>query len=645
MIFERFFDESGGMQLVIHSPFGSRVNRAWGLSLRKRFCRTFNFELQAAATEDHIVLSLTHAHSFELAEAARYLNSNSVRQVLVQALCAAPMFEVRWRWDAGIALALPRFRGGKKIPPQIARMNAEDLLASVFPDQVACAENLPGEIEIPDHPLVRQTIRDCLEDAMDIDRFEAVLRRLESGEIRVVARDLTEPSPLALEALNARPYAYLDDAPLEERRTQAVMSRRWLDPADAADIGKLDPEAIARVRAEAWPDAATADELHDALLWLTFLTDEEVNEKCSVAAIDADLAAQRRVVRIVGSDAARWVAAERRALFEPALRRILVGIVRGRLEGLGPVTSPRWRPRCRLRRGPDRHRAGRSRGRGGRDARPLQAGAARGTVVRAPIAGADSSLHRQAPACRNRAGAGAGLSALSVRMAAGLPKARMQGSDALAAVLSQLEGFEAPAGAGRPRSSLRASPSTNHSGWMSIAAQDDSSGRDWRRAAGAPRMRADRGTSPVRSTPIVLLARRHVPLWSALVAPADPAASDGSKHGRWPISSANMAHRSSRRSPIRSACLPVEVEEALAELVALGMVNSDSFAGLRVLLMPSGRRGRSTCYSGRHKRRLALFGMADAGRWALVRRPNERPPSARTRRSNTSCARCCAAGA
>ncbi len=216
VVFERFFDESGGMQLIIHSPYGSRMNRAWGLSLRKRFCRTFNFELQAAATEDHIVLSLTHAHSFELAEASRYLHSNTVRHILIQALCAAPMFEVRWRWDAGRALALPRFRGGKKIPPQIARMNAEDLLASVFPDQVACAENLPGEIEVPEHPLVQQTIRDCLEDAMDIDLFEAMLKRLESQQIRVVARDLTEPSPLALEALNARPYAYLDDAPLEE---------------------------------------------------------------------------------------------------------------------------------------------------------------------------------------------------------------------------------------------------------------------------------------------------------------------------------------------------------------------------------------------------------------------------------------------
>src|SRR6202166_2284135 len=338
VVFERFFDESGGMQLVIHSTFGSRVNRAWGLSLRKRFCRTFNFELQAAATDNHIVLSLTHAHSFELAEAGRYLHSNSVRQVLVQALCAAPMFEVRWRWDAGIALALPRFRGGKKIPPQIARMNAEDLLASVFPDQVACAENLPGEIEIPDHPLVRQTIRDCLEDAMDIQRFEGVLRGLESGDIRVVARDLTEPSPLALEALSARPYAYLDDAPLEERRTQAVMSRRGIDPESPADIGKLDPDAIERVRAEAWPDAATPDELHDALSWLTFLTDEELRHNAAWPRLMDELAKQGRVARLTWEHAAVWVAAERRALFEPVSDESLVEIVRGRLEGLGPVT-------------------------------------------------------------------------------------------------------------------------------------------------------------------------------------------------------------------------------------------------------------------------------------------------------------------
>src|SRR6204780_4686949 len=228
IVFERFFDESGGMQLVIHSPYGSRVNRAWGPALRKRFCRTFNFELQAAATEDQIILSLTHAHSFELAEVSRYLNSKTARQVLVQALCAAPMFEVRWRWDAGIALALPRFRGGKKIPPQIARMNAEDLLASVFPDQVACAENLPGEIEVPDHPLVRQTIRDCLHEAMDIDSLKTLLDAIGAGEIKPAPSHPAEPSPFSHEILNANPYAYLDDAPLEERRARAVQMRRTI---------------------------------------------------------------------------------------------------------------------------------------------------------------------------------------------------------------------------------------------------------------------------------------------------------------------------------------------------------------------------------------------------------------------------------
>ena len=281
IVLERFFDTAGGMQLVIHSPYGSRINRAWGLALRKRFCRKFNFELQAAATEDNIVLSLTTAHSFELGEVARYLHSASIRSLLIQALLDAPMFVTRWRWVASVALALPRFRGGRKVAPQLARMEAEDLIAAIFPDQLACAENLVGEREVPDHPLVTQAIADCLTDAMDIEGLEQLLARLESGAVRVVTRDLTEPSPLAVEVLSARPYAYLDDAPLEERRTQAVMSRRWLAPEDAADLGRLDPEAIARVRAEAWPDAANADELHDALVWLGFLSAEEVEAQPS----------------------------------------------------------------------------------------------------------------------------------------------------------------------------------------------------------------------------------------------------------------------------------------------------------------------------------------------------------------------------
>jgi ATP-dependent Lhr-like helicase len=299
IVIERFFDETGGTQLVIHSPFGSRINRAWGLALRKRFCRKFNFELQAAATEDNIVLSLTKAHSFDLADVPRYLHSASVRRLLIEALLDAPMFVTRWRWVAGVSLALPRFRGGKKVPPQLARMAAEDLITAVFPDQVACAENLVGEREIPDHPLVRQTIDDCLGEAMDANGLENLLKRLEAGETEVIVRDLTEPSPLALEVLSARPYAYLDDAPLEERRTQAVMSRRWLTPEDAGQIGRLDPEAIGRVRTEAWPDPANADELHDALVWFGFLTEEETQPEWS--GWFAELAGQRRASLVPAS--------------------------------------------------------------------------------------------------------------------------------------------------------------------------------------------------------------------------------------------------------------------------------------------------------------------------------------------------------
>ena len=270
---ERFFDESGGMQLIVHAPFGSRINRAWGLALRKRFCRKFDFELQAAATEDAIVLSLSSSHSFPLEDVARYLSAKTVRPLLVQALLDAPMFGTRWRWNAVVALALLRFRGGHKVAPQLQRMASEDLLAAIFPDQVACGENIVGDREIPDHPLVRQTIDDCLHEAMDIDGLERVLRAIERGDIKVIARDLTEPSPLALEILSARPYAYLDDAPLEERRTQAVMARRWMDAETAADLGKLDADAIRRVREEVWPEPRSADEMHDALMSLGFLSD------------------------------------------------------------------------------------------------------------------------------------------------------------------------------------------------------------------------------------------------------------------------------------------------------------------------------------------------------------------------------------
>ena len=399
LVIERFFDESGGMQLVIHSPVGGRVNRAFGLALRKRFCRRFNFELQAAATEDNIVLSLGETHSFALDEVPGYLASANARDVLVQALLDAPLFNVRWRWNANVSLAVPRRAGGRKVPAPVQRMQAEDLVAVVFPDQIACAENLGGgEREIPEHPLVQQTIHDALHEAMDVDGLVALLARIEGGEVAVHTSDLPEPSPFAHEILNAKPYAFLDDAPLEERRTRAVSARRWLDPASAADLGRLDPEAIDRVRVEAWPDTDGADALHDALVMLGFLTEREMRVALGVPGAPgvtgtahvseahpgtgpdpeaaggtlesalarteplATLVREQRAGRLAapdGPDAAPlWVAAERvldvraarpddrldldpapgtapPASGEDALREL----VRGRLGGLGPVTA------------------------------------------------------------------------------------------------------------------------------------------------------------------------------------------------------------------------------------------------------------------------------------------------------------------
>src|SRR6516225_8785109 len=274
LVMERFFDESGGMQLVVHSPFGIRVNRAWGLALRKRFCRSFNFELQAAATDDAIVLSLGTQHSFPLEEVFHYLHSKTVRDVLVQALLDAPMFPIRWRWNATRALALPRQRGGRKIPAPLQRMESENLLAAVFPDQLACLENIVGDREIPDHPLVRQTIEDCLDEAMDIDGLIEVLKQIEAGEVQCIACDLPEPSPMAHEILNAKPYAFLDNAPLEERRTQAVYLRRAGEASTNGELGILDAAAIEKVCAEAWPRATSADELHEALMLMGAMTDD-----------------------------------------------------------------------------------------------------------------------------------------------------------------------------------------------------------------------------------------------------------------------------------------------------------------------------------------------------------------------------------
>ncbi len=632
LIMERFFDESGGTQLVIHSPYGSRINRAWGLALRKRFCRTFNFELQAAATEDAIILSLSTSHSFALDEVWRYLHSASAEQVLIQALLDAPLFGVRWRWIATTALALPRMAGGRKVAPQLQRMKSEDLLATVFPDQVACLENIVGEREIPDHPLVRQTLDDCLHEAMDSEGWLALLRRMERGEVELLTRDLPSPSPLAMEILGARPYAFLDDAPLEERRTQAVLARRWSDPESTDDLGALDPEAIAAVGAEAWPEARNSDELHEALTALGCIAEAEAAGQPHWLQWLAELARAGRATRLqVAHDRALWTPLERlawlrsiypQAACEPCLplpagydqlldeEEALVELIRARLSGFAPLPVPLI-------------------------ARPLALPAsavalaltrleAQGYVLRgrfSPGASEDewcerhllARIHRYTVKRLRREIEPVELAdcmrflADWQHLSAGT---RMQGREALGTLVEQLEGFQAAATAWES-DLLPARLKDYGSTWLDELCR---SGRIvWTRLSG--RLKASGG--PVRGTPIVLLPRRQLGAWHALASDA-PAPELSSRALR--VFDCLQTHGALFFDELQhdAHLLRSELEDALGELVAVGLVNADSFAGLRALLTPASKRSRT---ARRTRGGAFIGGMADAGRWALVRKP------------------------
>ncbi|MBN6111652.1 DEAD/DEAH box helicase [Xanthomonas bonasiae] len=639
IVLERFFDDSGGTQLVIHSVHGSRINRAWGLALRKRFCRTFNFELQAAATEDAIVLSLSTRHSFALEEVARYLHASSALEVLVQALLDAPLFGVRWRWNATNALALPRFTGGRKVAPQLQRMKSEDLLATVFPDQVACAENLVGEREIPEHPLVAQTLHDCLHEAMDSDGWLQLLRGIEDGSVRVLARDLAAPSPLAAEALDARPYAFLDDAPLEERRTQAVHSRRYQDPDSADDLGRLDPDAIAAVREEAWPQPRSRDEMHEALVALGVLTDSEAAAHAAWPNWLAELAADARATRLQGNGGdgvALWVAAESLALIAPlypqaatqpriavpegyaiddwqrdhALRELL----RSRLAALGPVTAAALAAPLQM------------------PLREVQAALLAlqqdGYILPGrftPEAGDDEWCERHLLARIHRYTLGRlrrEIEPVAPRDYARFlfrwqhldGEGRVAGAEALASVLAQLEGFEAPAALWEA-DLLPARVRDYAPAWLDELC---SAGRTlWTRlrpaAAGAV---GAGGTGSLRSTPILLLPRRSAAQWSRLVPAAAEPGTLGSRAQK--VADYLETHGASFFDEIADATrlLSTELEEALAELVGAGRIHCDSYAGLRALLVPASKRPSALA---RRRRRVPLYGIQDAGRWALLR--------------------------
>ncbi|MFZ0062100.1 MAG: DEAD/DEAH box helicase [Pyrinomonadaceae bacterium] len=697
LVLERFFDDSGSMQLVLHSPFGSRLNRAWGLALRKRFCRKFNFELQAAATEDAIILSLGPTHSFPLEDVFHYLSSKTVRELLCQALLDAPMWNIRWRWNVTRALAVLRRRGGKKIPPQLQRMDAEDLLTALFPDQVACAENLTGKREIPEHPLVSQTVRDCLEEAMDVDSLIALLAAIERDEKNLIARDLLEPSPLAAEILNARPYAFLDDAPLEERRTRAVFQRRWLDPEKAADIGRLDQSAIDRVREEVWPEPRNADELHDALVELGFVTEAEgllghfavSEELASADASDAtpewkslleQLASDRRAAvlevngiagvppatarmtateEIVGvalsghpnpSDAGGalggtpvqlWVAAERlpqllavfpQASLTPPISApasaaqttwtredALVELIRGRLEGLGPVTAKGLATSVGLPASDI-------------DATLLKL-EAEGFVLRGRFTpGSEETewcarrllarihsytLNRLRQEIEPVSSADFVRFLLAWQKVA--PDQQMEGPQSVLALIEQLEGFEAPAAAWEgeifPSRLLEYNPA-----WLDALCL--SGEVVWARltpGVGAKNGgEKTRGSGPVRSTPIALLRRRDFALWnSAFPRPSVEELTFST------TTQVVYDYLKTRGASFFNDIVEVtkllrsQVEESLAELVAQGLVVSDSFTGLRALLTPSHRK---TNAAARRKHRQAVYDMATAGRWSILER-------------------------
>ncbi|HET9479407.1 MAG TPA: DEAD/DEAH box helicase, partial [Pyrinomonadaceae bacterium] len=598
LVLERFFDDSGSMQLVLHSPFGSRLNRAWGLALRKRFCRKFNFELQAAATEDAIVLSLGPTHSFPLDDVFHYLNSKTVRQLLCQALLDAPMWNIRWRWNVTRSLAVLRRRGGKKIPAQLQRMDAEDLLTAVFPDQVACAENLTAGVrEIPSHPLVEQTVKDCLEEAMDIDGLERLLTSIERNEKNLFARDVIEASPLAQEILNARPYAYLDDAPLEERRTRAVFQRRWLDPETASDMGKLDQAAIDRVREEVWPEPRNADELHDALVELGFVTEDEGAEWQEFF---DELKGDRRAA-VLTNGKRLWVAAERlpqitpifsKASLEPAITApesvsrttwtpedALVEIIRGRLEGLGPVTVEQLVSSSGL------------------DKLAIETALlkleAEGFVIRGRFTPGATETEWSARRLlarihsytlnRLRQEIEPVSSADFIRFLLAwqkvAPDHQMEGPESVRAIIDQLEGFEAPAAAWEgellPSRLVEYDPS-----WLDALCL--SGEVVWARLTPPVRTASDsgadkpRGAGPVRNTPIALLRRKNFALWSSVFPLLSATATNEFSTTTQVVYDYLKARGASFFSDIvdNTKLLRSQVEESLAELVANGVVVS-----------------------------------------------------------------------
>ncbi len=676
IIAERFFDESGGMQLIIHAPFGGRVTKAWGLALRKRFCRSFNFELQAAATDNGLNISLSEQHSFPLADVFGFLNPNSVQEVLEQAALQSPIFTTRWRWDANRALAVLRFRNGRKVPPQIQRMRAEDLLAVAFPEAAACQDNIEGDVAIPDHPLVKEVMKDVLTEAMDIRGLKELLNGILDGKIRCIAVDTPVPSQFSHEILNANPYAYLDDAPLEERRARAVEMRRVLPRSVLEEVGRLDPEAIAQVTEEAWPDVRDADELHDALvtfvavpeeisaggrrspkpLWMRFLDDLISERRAGVALITSRHGARRY-----------WVAAERVKTFQavypdarfeiepapveqpaPEAEAALVCLVKGWVTHVGPTSAPALGDLLCLP--------------ASEIDRALLRLESAGTVMRGRFTDPAAELEwceRRLLARIHRLTVGTLRREIEPVTAAqffrwllawqhAAPGTQLSGERGLLEVLRQLQGFEIPANAWESqilsRRLHRYDPEmldqlclTGAVGWgrlsphpATLAAGTSIPGS----AIVPPAAAAAPGGAGVRRAPddLPLPIRRVIPTSVAPITFFVREESGWMMHGHGSEQMETRALSQPARDVHDFLCrrgasffadivratahLKSEVESALWELVTAGLVTADGFDNLRALIDPRRRSGQGRGRSTRPRH--------STGRWSILYRDGEK---------------------
>ncbi len=672
VIAERFFDEAGGMQLVIHAPFGSRINKAWGLALRKRFCRGFDFELQASASENGLVLSLSEQHSFPLETIFAFLNSNSVRDILVQAVLQAPLFQTRWRWDAGRALALLRFSGGRKVPPHLQRMRSEDLLAAAFPMAVGCQDNHGGkDLELPDHPYVAEAMRDCLEEALDLPGLVRVLQGLEEKTIAFSARDTAAPSPFSHEILNAAPYSYLDDAPLEERRTRAVNLRRTLDPNDSS--GRLDPSVVAAVCQEAAPDPVTPDEMHDLLLSLHWLP-EELDQRAAgcgnlqgiQTSLLHPLASAGRVLPATLQGRRGWIATERYAVAEaagiqfelaPAIRSLLpvaeettaeqaaTAIARGWMEFLGPATAQSLSQLLGLGSEP-------------LFSALLQLEAdgmvLRGSFLAPPVAAGDDAnlefCHRRLLARMHRRMltqlrseiepvSPAVFMRFLLRWTHVEPETRLHGATGLAAVLRQLQSFEAASGAWETELLARRLHAykpelldelclSGEIAWARLSPpasllRGGEEGASDGTEGGNARETGRRRVIPSRSSPLSFFFRDDAG-WllpaAGLPAPVDGAALSAparhvlkilqARRAAFFADLARAAEHGAASGSGEATLVKAQVEEALWELACAGLVTADGFDNLRALLDPKRRGAQGAGRSARPRH--------SAGRWSLV---------------------------